>query len=110
MKFIKRPLPQSAGEVQEALVRDGPVVRRFPALLEFLTATSWAPGEPRRPGTLTLFTDDGQWKASLNDKDGDRTAFVTGDSPEGVLVALEKGLQEDSLSWRSWGNTKGKKR
>jgi len=110
MRYLKKPLPMSPEEVAEALVRDGPVVRRFPALLEFLTATTWSPGEARKPGTLTIFTDDGQWKGSLNDKDADRSAFVTADSPEAVLAALERGLQEDSLSWRSWGNANGKKR
>lgn len=110
MKWLKRPAPQTPEQVAEALVRDGPVVRRFPALLEFLTATTWAPGEARKPGTLTLFTDEGMWKGSLNDKDAERSAFVTADSPEAVLASLERGLQEDSLSWRSWQAFGGKRK
>jgi len=110
MRFLKKPAPQTPEQVAEALVRDGPVVRQFPAILEFLTATAWAPGEPRKPGTLTLFTDEGCWKGSLNDKDAERSAFVTGDSPEGVLASLERGLADDTLSWRSWQANGAKRR
>lgn len=110
MQFLRKPSVQSPEEAAKALVREGPVAKAFPAVLEFLTAVQWAPGEPRKPGTLTIFTDDGLWKASLNDKDADRSAFVSAASPELCLVALEKGLRDDTLTWRSWGGSNGRRR
>ena len=73
----------------------------FPALAEFLTATRWDNGDVRAPGTLTVFTDGPVWKVCLSDKDAGVVAFVTAESPDGVLLAANKGLETGSLDWRS---------
>lgn len=84
-------------------------LKRWPGLFEFLTAVEYSPGDSRTPGSVTLFAEDGQegCKACLNDKDQEQSAYVTGAGPLEALDALEKGLQKDSLDWRSWRGKKG---
>lgn len=73
----------------------------FPALAEFLAATSWSDASLRIPGTLTLFVDESVWKICLSDKDQGRVAFVTGLSPLEAFQAAERGLVSSSLDWRA---------
>lgn len=74
--------------------------KRYEALVEMMELSSWEDGTPRQTSTMTLFIDSGSLKACLNDRDGDRTAWVSADSFKGLLDALEKGLRDDSLDWR----------
>lgn len=74
----------------------------WPALWEFLTATSWPPpdGGPRTVGTVLLFVETGRWKACLRDRECGQVAFVSAASAEGLLDALDAGLTNGSLDWR----------
>lgn len=74
---------------------------RFSALIEFLTVVEWSAGVPRQPGTVLLFCDGGLWKLWVNDKDSDRSAFVTGPDVLSLLESVERGLREDTLDWRA---------
>jgi len=73
---------------------------RFPALVEYLTVDKWDDGKPRETATISLFIDAGALKACFNDRALSRNAFVTGDSVEGILDALEAGLVNETLDWR----------
>src|SRR5690348_5848143 len=75
MKYLSKPPASGNGEVTGGARVDGEWATRYPALLEFCTCHVWDDGSPRVPGTLTVFTDGGQWKLCLNDKDSGRTAF-----------------------------------
>jgi len=72
----------------------------FPSIWEFLTLSTWTDGSPRIPGTILLFMDEGSLKVCLKDKNGPRTAFVTGPDPDTLFLAVEEGLAANSLSWR----------
>lgn len=73
---------------------------KYPAIWEFLTLSIWEDGEPRVPGSITVFLQDGFLKACLIDKDADLVAFVSADSLEGILQALEAGIQDERMDWR----------
>jgi hypothetical protein len=82
---------------------------RYPFLWEFVARIRWAvsPGDgestqtEREPGSMIIFVDDlCLLKACLSDKETQQVAFVSGDSLEGLLEALEKGLRDDRLDWR----------
>ena len=73
---------------------------RFPALWEFLWDLEYDDGSSRSPGSLILFRDATRFKGCLTDKDASLIAFVTGDTPEGLLEALNVGLSDDTLDWR----------
>ena len=99
--FLSRARAGGNGQAPPSSLSGGEWSVLFPAVVEFLTAARWPEGDPRLPGSLTLFCDALSWKACLNDKDQGRVAFISGDTPEAVLVALEAGLVGDSLSWRA---------
>lgn len=104
----KRPAPDPekipAGQI---IARESSM---WPAVVSMLTSESWPDGSKRVPSSLTLFWHDGSLKACLNDKDADVTAWVSADTLEGLLEALEVGLQGDRLDWRKGGKRTGKKR
>jgi hypothetical protein len=73
----------------------------FPVLFQFLTATTWPEeGGPREPGTILLFMEGMAFKAMLKDKDDPAVCFVTAASLQGLLEALEAGLESGGLDWR----------
>jgi len=75
----------------------------FPALLEFLSACRWPDGKKRKPGSITLFVDQGRIKVALNDRDQDLVCFVTLNGLGGLFDALELVLSEGSGDWRTTG-------
>lgn len=114
-QFLKRR--EHGEQAKKAMAEAGieaadPVfAKAHPALSEFLSLEEWEPGVERARGTLTLFFEDGCFKASVNDRDGERVAFVTKRGHKALLDAIEKGLATDSLDWRqSWQKGKGKGR
>jgi hypothetical protein len=60
----------------------------------------WDDGSSRKPGTLSLFWEDGYWKCWLNDKDASRSACVSSESLEDLFLKVEGRLTEDSVEWR----------
>lgn len=70
------------------------------ALWEFLVSPTYSDGLKRQLPTLMVFLHDGRLTGALNDRDNDRTAFVSGPTLESVLDALEGGLVADDLGWR----------
>jgi len=89
---------------------DSLLPRRAPLLHLFLTDDKWDDGAPRVAGTILLFAEGGRYKACLNDRDGGRSVFVSGDSVEAILDALEAGLADDNLEWRAKAPSGGKGR
>lgn len=81
----------------------------YPSLMEFLAEDRYEDGSPRRTATLTIFTDAGGIKASINDRDNDGVAFVTSESIAALLVVIEGKLQASSLEWK-YSQGRGPKR
>lgn len=96
----KRPAPNGEA-VPSGPAAAGEWSSSFPALAEFLAATSWSDASPRTPGTLTLFTDESVWKICLSDRAQGLVAFVAGQSPLEAFQAAERGLESNSLDWRA---------
>lgn len=77
------------------------ILCKYPALREYLFATSLDDGTPRETATLLICSDQGRLKGWLNDRDNLRAAWVSADSLEGILGVLEAGLAEEGLEWRA---------
>jgi len=72
-----------------------------PSLVEFLSSASADGGGSRVPGSLQISGSQGEWKAKLKCPNGMVYAWVTADTLDEALDALERGLQsEDGLDWR----------
>jgi hypothetical protein len=81
----------------------------YPGLWEMLTAVTGPGGRPRLGATLNLFVFEGQVRGCLKDRDQALTCFLSSATVGGVLEALERGLQADTLAWRAEVEWKGKK-
>lgn len=72
----------------------------YPALSEYLTCPLYPDGTVRQLATLTVFREDGYWKACLNEKDQGLVLFVAEQAFGTLLEALELLLQEEHPPWR----------
>jgi hypothetical protein len=57
-------------------------------------------GEPRQTTTITVFLDAGVLKCFVNDRDNGLSTCVTGDSWQGLFLAVEKALSDAKTDWR----------
>lgn len=53
-------------------------------------------------GTLTLMRDGDLFKACLNDRDSECSAFISGKTLTSLLEAVEAALKEGKADWRAW--------
>lgn len=111
---MKRPVrietKESAGGL--SVEADGSLKKLAPTLWEFLTHDKYDDGSDRVTGTCLLLKDDGVIKAWLNDKDVDKSCWISGDSWDGLLRAAEKALNDPGTAWRTnkpYTGKKGKK-
>jgi hypothetical protein len=112
MGFLKRREVVEGSPAMISMGSPAPCdLAKFPALVEFLHCEAWPDGSRRQTGTLLVFVDEGRLKACLSDRDQALVGFVTGESLEGLIRAVEEGLQGDHVDWRpSRVNGKGRRR
>lgn len=106
---MKKPSSTIAADGRPCDVPDHASLKAMPLLMEMLTTDRWDDGTPRLPSAISLFIEDGRWKAAINDKDLRASLYVTADTLVGALKALESALASPSPDWRGWNKGKGKK-
>ncbi len=106
---MKRPEPVQTTGTTNPLTADTAGAAKYPTLVEYLTCLTYDDGTSRETSTVSLFIEDGKWKVAVNDRDLRRSAYVTGDTLQGVLSLAEKGLANHTLDWRLWASQKKKK-
>jgi len=87
---------------------DPDVAKWAPTLVEWLTLLAWEGGDKRKTGTVMLLAENGVWKAWVHDRDGGRSAWVSGGSLLDLVDAVERGIADDSLTWRDDAKGRGK--
>lgn len=100
MGFISRSLAKAKTVGPMAACADLKLAKEQPALFEFLTCTKNDDGSSRRVSTITLYFDNGQFKAFLNDKDSQKSLCVVAPTVQGLLIALEASVTSDEPQWR----------
>jgi len=103
--------PDAAKQTPDAigLTDDAKFVAAFPRVHEFLTCDKWDDGKSRVTGSLSLFIEQGVWKACLNDRDTEASLYVTGETTLACMKALEGRLDgTKEADWRAW-KKKGKR-
>ena len=97
-----KPVAGAAG-----LVKDDHAMKTYPTVIQFLSDVTWDDGSARTPGSLTLFIEDGIWKACLNDRDASASLYVSGDNVTACLKSLENRLAGTvTAEWRAWKKKK----
>lgn len=72
----------------------------LPDLHAFLTEQEWEDKKKRVTGTIMVMCEDGLWKAWVHDRDLKVTGWVSNESWEGLLEALNRALGSNSIEWR----------
>lgn len=97
---MKKPTLKEEDKVSLTKWIDSEFEKDYPWLFAFLTAELWEDKSARATGTLLLFTQDGYLKACVNDRDLNRSCFVSAPSLTLLFDLIEDGLAEDHLEWR----------
>lgn len=100
MSLLKRSVSTTAASAPPLSSSLVECLINLPCLYEFLTLQLWEPGSPRKPGTVSIFWEDGVWKCWLNDKDASRSACASAPCLQSLLLKVDQKLMEDSLEWR----------
>lgn len=98
-KFVRRYQDDEKGSLTSGKADTSGIAEKYPALAEHLSL-DWIDGGVRTTSTLTLTVDGGRWRASLRDRDNGVVCWVTGDTFDGTLGLLERGIVDGSLDWR----------
>lgn len=86
--------------IAESAAVDEELASEFPALHVYLTAPVDSTGKPRRTSTLVIFTESGQFKGTLIERQYDMQLWATGDTMKQVLEALDADLRNPRPLWR----------
>jgi len=106
MSFLRRHQTDPSSSNGQPSV-DHSFQKQYPALHEYLTCPLYPDQTPRQLSTMTVFREDGFWKACLNEKDQGLVLFVAEAQFGTLLEALELLLQEDHPPWRKSTGKKG---
>lgn len=99
MSFLRKQVPvPEGGQSAEPVDRD--FLLTFPALAEYLTAHAYPDGTARERSTVSVFFEDGQFKACLNERDQGLVLFVSEGKFGCLFEALELLLQSEHVPWR----------
>jgi len=99
-RTVRRPVPGQVYGFKEAPMLDEEFKKKFPHLLEWLTSTEYDDRKLRTTSTLLLFVENGVLKVCFNDRDNNRSVFVSNTTVEGALYDLDIGLANDTLEWK----------
>lgn len=91
--------PRPRGEDGQ-VATDTVFAKRHPELWSHLADEQYEDGSPRERSTLMVFVEDGLVKLCLNDRDQNRTAWISALTLQEAMGALEKGLAGGRLDWR----------
>lgn len=99
MSFLRK-LEAVPGSGQSESLQDPDFQMTFPALSEFMTAPSYPDGSAREKATVSVFFEDGMFKACLNERDRGLVLFVSEAKFGCLFEALELLLQGEHVPWR----------
>lgn len=99
MGLISAALGTAALDAKGTVASDPAFEKAHPTLHAFMTAVE-EDGKPRSPSSLVVFTEDGQWKGCLSERDAGLQLWRTGETLQKLLSGLEKALASGNADWR----------
>lgn len=91
---------KSLARARDQAASDESFEKQWPAIFEYLTKLRVKKDVERRTSTMLIFCEDGLWKACVNDRENDETAFWSAPSYEELLTAVESDLAVGQGEWR----------
>jgi hypothetical protein len=88
----------------------GGLMDGLPTVWAMMVDEAWDDGTARERATLLVLMDGAMVKLWLNDRALGRSCWVSGESLELALNALEDGLFGGSVAWRMTGPAKARKK
>lgn len=101
-------LPGGRGKVGSQLVDEG-FKKDYPRVWWLLTTDKLPDGSPRKRASISLSMQSDGWAVFLNEKETDHYLCRSGATVEDCLAAIELGLEETPVAWRTNGKP-GKRR
>jgi hypothetical protein len=99
MGLISSALGAAAGAASGEKAADKELLKVCPTLHAFMCDVE-EDGKARSPSSLVVFTEDGQWKGCLTEKDANLKLWRSGESFQKLLQAFEKALASGNADWR----------
>lgn len=106
--YMKRPETPKGKSGGSLVCVDPALTDRRPTVTEFMTCQVWDGGGKRTTSTLSISVQDDRVVVALNDRDLKRSVYLSADTLDGALDALEADLVKDQAEWRSWAGNKKK--
>lgn len=91
----------SSDEPLPPLSRDSVVLKKFPCLCEFLTATRYEDGSPRAPGRLWLDNDGVAFTVTLFEPSAFARVRIRGNTLDDAVALAERHLSLESAPWEA---------
>jgi len=103
MGFLEKSLPKKGPAGPSPAAKCPWLAKEMPAVHEYLTRTELEGGELRQTSTLSIFTEGGQFKCCLSERDAEVNLFASGAGLEECLSNLEERLTASTVDWRKKG-------
>lgn len=100
--MLRKPDPRGSSGAPCAGFDDESFQQSYPVLFSYMCDLCYEDGTARKTATLTLFADEGTLKGSLNDRDNERSLFLTARSLMELLDSLETALCDAKTVWRAY--------
>ena len=94
------------GECQ-AEPEGGDFLLMYPTLWTHLVQAKWDDGSPRKPSSITIFSDGPVMKCVLKDKETSTCLWLACPSMDGLFVLVEAALNDPATVWRLDRNDSG---
>lgn len=89
---------------------DAKWVAGYPTICEYMACEAYETGKAREPSAIGVKIQGGKMCVYINDTDVRRSIYVSGDTFELAMRALEKQLASGAPEWRYWKGGKGGKK
>jgi len=100
MSFLEKLRESKALGNKGAALVDEKFTKSFPALSEYMTSVTYPDGQERTPCSLTIFCEEGVFKACLSERDLEMSLWGTGETFQDCLKTLEERLKGPAPDWR----------
>lgn len=99
--YRKRQRRPSTGSNGDGRVSDPTMVARCPATFEFLCVPNSDGSGRSQTATLLIFSEDGLFKACVNDRAENASCFFSAETFQELLAEVERGLATGTAEWRT---------